>query len=1045
MGRVSHERPLTDGTLARPRTGANLGLTNMIDESGAAISLPGPLPPTGGHGSTAAAADGGDQSGSRWRRWDPHLHAPGTLLNDQFGGDWEGYLTALEAARPTVEVLGVTDYCSLGCYRELRRQHLSGRLPGVRLLFPNVELRLDVATEKKQPVNVHLLFSPEQPDHEEQIDRLLAELAFEYGGRKFRCTPIDLAALGRAHNPAQRDGAAAQREGTNQFKVGFSQLRDLFRGDVWAQRNCLVAVSGGSNDGTAGVQKDASFAAWREEVERLAHVIFSPNAGTRDYWLGRHPARPVAALERTYGGCKPCLHGSDAHYVSRAANPDDGRYCWVKGDPTFESLRQATLEPAERVFIGREPPDRHDARMCIAQVATSLTPWLSGRPVPLNPGLVAIIGSRGSGKTALADMLAVGAGVSSPHSVDGSFLSRASRPVNHLRNGAVELAWGDGARTARRLCRAEEDAAGDGEELVQYLSQQFVEQLCSAEGLAVQLRGEIERVIFEATSPTERFDADTFDQLADIHLGPIRQQRAGLREAIQAVSTQILEEDTLQQRVDPVEKDISQLTSRAAKAKDEMLALTPSGKAERAKRLAELEAAVTAAAVAVDKRKRVLVRLLDLKKEVARLSAVALPQLQAKLQSEYHEVGLSQDGWADFLPRFSGDPDGVIGRRIAQVEASIRTLTAADAERPVDRAAAPLSGWPLDVLVSERDAVKAEVGIDAQKQRRYADLQRALERDERTLQRLRTELEVAKGAAGRRQGHAERRRALYQEVFATYLEEQAVLARLYGPLQQHLEGAEGSLSRLRFSVYREVDLEAWVEAGECLFDLRKDLRLRGHGGLLREADDRLHAAWKFGDAQKVAAAMQGFIQDLHPDIRKSMPSTVSPERATEWMQQVAGWLYSTDHIAMRYGVTYDGVAIEHLSPGTRGIVLLLLYLVIDRHDVRPLIIDQPEENLDPRSVFVELVPHFREARKRRQVVIVTHNANLVVNTDADQVIVATSEPQVGPGLPKVSYRSGSLENPDIRRAVCDILEGGERAFRDRERRYRMSPEHGEHR
>jgi hypothetical protein len=86
---------------------------------------------------------------------------------------------------------------------------------------------------------------------------------------------------------------------------------------------------------------------------------------------------------------------------------------------------------------------------------------------------------------------------------------------------------------------------------------------------------------------------------------------------------------------------------------------------------------------------------------------------------------------------------------------------------------------------------------------------------------------------------------------------------------------------------------------------------------------------------------------------------------------------------------------------------------------------------------VELVPHFREARKRRQVIIVTHNANLVVNTDADQVIVATSVQGAGEGLPEISYRGGSLENPDIRSMVCEILEGGERAFLERERRYRL--------
>jgi predicted ATPase len=67
------------------------------------------------------------------------------------------------------------------------------------------------------------------------------------------------------------------------------------------------------------------------------------------------------------------------------------------------------------------------------------------------------------------------------------------------------------------------------------------------------------------------------------------------------------------------------------------------------------------------------------------------------------------------------------------------------------------------------------------------------------------------------------------------------------------------------------------------------------------------------------------------------------------------------------------VDIERLSPGARGIVLLLLYLATDREDDRPRIIDQPEENLDPKSVFDELVERFPEARLQRQIIIVTHN------------------------------------------------------------------------
>lgn len=110
----------------------------------------------------------------------------------------------------------------------------------------------------------------------------------------------------------------------------------------------------------------------------------------------------------------------------------------------------------------------------------------------------------------------------------------------------------------------------------------------------------------------------------------------------------------------------------------------------------------------------------------------------------------------------------------------------------------------------------------------------------------------------------------------------------------------------------------------------------------------------------------------------------------DWSRQFAQWLFRTDHITIRYEIAYDGVDIRKLSPGTRGIVLLLLYLALDDTDDRPLIIDQPEENLDPKSVFDELVSLFIAAKSKRQVIMVTHNANLVINTDADQIIIANA-------------------------------------------------------
>src|SRR5712691_4315423 len=100
--------------------------------------------------------------GSLWNRWDPHLHAPGTLLNDQFKGDWGKYFDRIENASPIVRALGVTDYFSIEAYKEFLRQRAK-RLPNVQFVFPNVEMRLDVSTERRAALNLHLLFSPEDP------------------------------------------------------------------------------------------------------------------------------------------------------------------------------------------------------------------------------------------------------------------------------------------------------------------------------------------------------------------------------------------------------------------------------------------------------------------------------------------------------------------------------------------------------------------------------------------------------------------------------------------------------------------------------------------------------------------------------------------------------------------------------------------------------------------------------------------------------------------------------------------------------------------
>ncbi|MEI4520068.1 TrlF family AAA-like ATPase [Pseudomonas sp. CCNWLW23] len=132
--------------------------------------------------------------------------------------------------------------------------------------------------------------------------------------------------------------------------------------------------------------------------------------------------------------------------------------------------------------------------------------------------------------------------------------------------------------------------------------------------------------------------------------------------------------------------------------------------------------------------------------------------------------------------------------------------------------------------------------------------------------------------------------------------------------------------------------------------------------------------------------------------------------------------------------TYKGRTVNRLSVGQRGTFYVCLKLATDPFG-SPFIFDQPEDDLDNEFIVNQLVPLFNTIKKYRQVIIVTHNANLVVNSDAEQVIVASNDGEL------ISYSSGALEDGDvksehgIRSKVCSILEGGHRAFEKREQKY----------
>ncbi len=928
-------------------------------------------------------------------------------------GTWDEYLSAIEAS-PDVRALGVTDYLLLDNYVTLKQHRAAGRLQNIDFLLPNIEFRLAPPTDKDTPVNIHLLVSPDDPEHITEIRNALARLHWEYNKRVYSCTPDQLAQLGQAIDPNLKDQRAARNKGVEQFKIDFSRFRDWYQKETWLREHSLVAVSG-NKDGLSGFLTDGGWAAMREEITRLSNVIFSGRPGEINFWLGRDQSKQNVDTMKKLGGPKPCIHGSDAHEMKSLFKPDNDRFCWIKADTNFEGLKQIILEPAERVFIGPTPPMYHDQARVIDKVTLKGGgQWFASDPIPLNASLVSIIGQKGSGKSALAELMAFAAG--GWEAAEGSFIGRAGAHLNEL---VVELEWADGSKTIALLFGAPPDTGS-----VRFLSQRFVEKLSADDRLGDDLVREIEAVIFDALDPTDTLNASNFQELRSIRTASIVERGEKLRSEI----NQLIRSDTALrasvQKIPEKKKSKEKLQAEALGLTEQIPKPTTDEEATTIAALQKARTELGQVQNAIGELKQKRQRLIDIRgraqgiaREIERYKDELAPLLSAAAIAE-----VERD---IFIPKFPANYEVVLTQKDSELLLEI--------ERREGDEANPNEGTSSALQKIISDLSKREA-VDKARHERIKTIQTRLAAITVEVKRLEAEINEAPAMKQELIKIRDRRLQMYQTFFENLSNEQTALEQLYQPVHDKLADREHEQD-LQFSIRWEIDLDGWLARGGVLLDQRKTLPYGTMQGIATEARRILLPAWISGDADKIAPAHEEFMKAF-----REMPD-LSFLRSGNTLPDLLSWLYDVDHVKLSYGLKYRGTDLEKLSPGTKGIVLLILYLGLDERDTRPLIVDQPDENLDNESIFALLTGYFRSAKKRRQIILITHNPNLVVNGDSEQVIIAAAEFREN-GQPGISYSSGALENtsPDgigIRERTCRILEGGTDAFVRRERRYAL--------
>ncbi len=198
--------------------------------------------------------------------------------------------------------------------------------------------------------------------------------------------------------------------------------------------------------------------------------------------------------------------------------------------------------------------------------------------------------------------------------------------------------------------------------------------------------------------------------------------------------------------------------------------------------------------------------------------------------------------------------------------------------------------------------------------------------------------------------------------------------------------------------------------------------------------------------EKIKSNPQEFLEDIYSGKQKINQGNEKQSVASEALTLTKKILFTAEMEGDRIGGFSDAT----MTPGKRALFVLRLILA-ESEDSWPLLIDQPEDDLDSRSIFDDIVPFLREKKRDRQIIMVSHNANLVIGADSEQIIVANRHGEDRKNIDGAdfNYMSGSIENTKdkdskiedtlksqgIREHSCEILEGGELAFEKRSNRY----------
>lgn len=922
--------------------------------------------------------------GSEWRRWDLHVHTASSYDYKYKASDCDELLVRSWKEKELAAV-AITDHFLIDAQRIKKLESLAKDIT----IFPGVELRCDKGTSN---LHVILIFPNE-----------------------------DLNNLSNKFNVIMKECKAKNKDNNESIYWDYKDIIEFAK-----DNNGIVSVHAGKKE--KGIDDGITNSlevnmAIKAEIAEFTDIFEMGKLKDID----GYNKYVFKTIER-----KPMIICSDNHdprdYILR-------ENLWIKADTTFEGLLQAIKEPELRFFVGDIPPkkkivqDNGDKFIDSIRIngITEVDKWFDDE-IPLNHDLVTIIGNKGNGKSALADIIGH---AGNTHNGKLSFLSPEkfnSKPDYLGKNYNVMLRWKNGIEEEKRLFPIDNSSLI---EKVKYLPQQYIEYVCN--DLKDGFNAEIERLIFDYLPQEEKLGMESLGELMKyltenavkdidsnlIKLKDINAQIIDKENKISDSEKQILSErlneyqkqleqennnkpaDVIKPNIDPeIEKTLNNYNTKIENLKKEL-----ETKRLDLENLSKKQHAIESTIEKIEKGKssieewinKLNIHLLDNGIDQTIVGKLdinyeGLLKLKSKIANQINYIKLETSTVEN------DKKDGTIVLQLKNVQDEVTKIT-----NGLSLAEIKYQSYLQDLIKWKDKITKISEQIEK------------IREETRLLEEV-IPVELSELYSSRK--------SICKEI---YLLKKSVVEK-YAEKYSYINDAISELE-LKESERPNIEINFYLSISNMerkLFNhINQNVKSIFRGKeQAKESLSLLVETIKIDEFENIFECLKRIEEELKKS--SSDYNKVFIDRL-EFFNN----LYGLDYIETNYQLKLGKKLLSNLSPGERGLLLLIFYLLLDKENC-PLIIDQPEDNLDNQSIFNKLVKYIIKAKAQRQIIIVTHNPNIAVACDSEQVIYSGMDKE----SLQVRYTYDSMESSIMKKHIVDVLEGTMPAFEKRSEKYK---------